>query len=309
MIEIRPASPSDAARLSWLEASSVGDVHDPPFTYENILARGHFYPWSTTVMALEGEHLAGMVSLATKGVRHHGVNGTVGHIFGLRVAPAWRRQGVGRALLEAGEAALVGRGCVALYAYVGQANTASQALFNRHNFTARTAVAYVETLASQLPPEEGEGSEPSDEAERVALQLAAQAPFCPDDLQSRLYAASNPAYLGTYALAGLRASAGVWDKDAWLRRSKPHQAGLFCSACRFSSVAEWQALAGAILRRHPGKTKLTSIVSPAQAALAADTSLFRPLFRLNRIEEIVIKWLTLPGPPGPPGLMYLDIRD
>ena len=58
----------------------------------------------------------------------------MGEVLNLAVAPEWRRQGVARALLDAGIAALAARGADEIFLEVRESNVQAQALYTSAGF-------------------------------------------------------------------------------------------------------------------------------------------------------------------------------
>jgi len=119
--QIRPALPADAPRLGQIERACFSD------------------PWSVRSLeeAIRSGQGLGLVAMAGSTVagyllaRHAGGSG---EILNLAVAPAERRRGVGRALLEEGLSRLAATGVLEVFLEVRESNAAALALYQGKGF-------------------------------------------------------------------------------------------------------------------------------------------------------------------------------
>ena len=301
MVDIQIAQASDRLLLEKLEREVANDPENTPYAYDDILARGKFYPWSVTLVATNLAQIRGAISLALKEVHFNNDRHPVGHIFGLRVHPDLQRRGIGRKLVQAAEKLLIKNNAIAAYAYVDQKNRPSQKLFHDNGYRQRGTAAYVDvrnTILSSVILD----CENSEESENAAIQDAASHLFCPSDLEEKLYSRSKSSnYLGTFSgPAGGHMS--VWDKDNWLARSIPNENSLFAGALNYEGANEWTSIAANILAMFPEKNKLTCILPPKVVKIIGTQN----SFKLNRMEDVMVRWWVEPKYSGS---MYLDIRD
>ena len=119
---IRPARAADAAALAALERECFGD------------------PWSVASFreALSSPFCFGLIATSVDGrslgyLLGRDVAGS-GEILNLAVAPAQRRRGIARALLEAGLAWFADREAAEIYLEVRESNEAAQALYRAAGF-------------------------------------------------------------------------------------------------------------------------------------------------------------------------------
>lgn len=85
------------------------------------------HPRSTTVVAESDGHIAGFCVVDWKLESGR----KVGHFITIDVAPEFRRNGLGRRLMQTGEAKLVEMGCVAITLEVAANNAGAQAFYER----------------------------------------------------------------------------------------------------------------------------------------------------------------------------------
>lgn len=123
-LSLRPFRPGDLPELVQLDARCF----PPRIAYSR--AELEFFvrhPRSTTTVAeLEGR-IAGFCVVDWK--REAGVK--VGHFITVDVAPEHRRAGIGRVLMEAGEAHLAGAGCTGVVLEVAVSNAGAQAFYEQ----------------------------------------------------------------------------------------------------------------------------------------------------------------------------------
>lgn len=118
---IRPARTADAARIAPLERRCFSDPWSVA-AFEDVFA----FPLGVGVVAERDREIGGyLVARAVVGE---------GEIMNLAVAPEYRREGLGRRLLEAGLDALRGRGVHQVHLEVRQGNEAAQLLYRRQGF-------------------------------------------------------------------------------------------------------------------------------------------------------------------------------
>jgi ribosomal-protein-alanine N-acetyltransferase len=118
---IRRGVPSDAGSLIVLERRCFGD----PWSEASFREALHS-TWSFGLVAELGEQLAGFL-IARE------VAGT-GEVLNLATVPELRRQGIGRALLEAGIRALSVRGATEVFLEVRETNTSALRLYGDFGF-------------------------------------------------------------------------------------------------------------------------------------------------------------------------------
>jgi ribosomal protein S18 acetylase RimI-like enzyme len=112
--EIRSAAEADENAVTTLwQACSLTVPHNDP-VQDFHFARGK--PASDILVAAEGERVIGSVMVGHDGHR--------GWLYYVAVDPALRRQGIGRALVRAGEAWLRDRGVPKVHLMVRETNTA-----------------------------------------------------------------------------------------------------------------------------------------------------------------------------------------
>lgn len=85
------------------------------------------HPRSTTTIADSGGQIAGFCVVDWKLESGR----KVGHYITIDVAPELRRNGLGRLLMQSGEAALAGVGCIAITLEVATNNSGAQAFYER----------------------------------------------------------------------------------------------------------------------------------------------------------------------------------
>jgi len=118
---IRPARPADSERLAAIERRCFGD------------------PWSAVAFAEIFRSTAGLGLVAEQGVAAIGylvarVAAGEAEILNLAVVPECRRQGLGRALLDAGIGALEQAGARDIFLEVREHNLAAQRLYQGRGF-------------------------------------------------------------------------------------------------------------------------------------------------------------------------------
>lgn len=119
---LRPASSADSAALAALEAASFPD------------------PWSEAQLrtALDDDTVHGAIAETSAGeVAGYAISRVVadeGELLSVTAAPALRRRGIGRLLLDDALEAMVRRGARSAWLEVRASNTAAQALYARLGF-------------------------------------------------------------------------------------------------------------------------------------------------------------------------------
>lgn len=118
--EIRPATPADGGAVLHLWSvtrSAAATAEDEPATVKRLLAHD---PGALLVAAVDGA-IVGAAIAAWDGWR--------GHVYRLAVLPEWRRQGIGRRLVEAGHDRLRRLGATRVNAAVGERDNGSVAFW------------------------------------------------------------------------------------------------------------------------------------------------------------------------------------
>jgi len=112
-LEIRPAQETDEAAIAalWAACGLVVPYNDPARDFRFARAKAN----SDVLVAMLGGEIAGSVMVGHDGHR--------GWIYYLAVAPGHRRGGIGKALVEAAERWLAGRGVAKLQLMVRESNT------------------------------------------------------------------------------------------------------------------------------------------------------------------------------------------
>jgi aminoglycoside 6'-N-acetyltransferase I len=115
MVEVRPATPADAA--SWLEMRHAlwpPEEGEPPGGHaqeiEQYFARELAMPLQVLI-AFDGNERVGFVELSIRAYAEGCTTDRVAFLEGWYVVPGARRKGVGRALVEASEHWGLGQGC------------------------------------------------------------------------------------------------------------------------------------------------------------------------------------------------------
>ncbi len=138
---IRPAVPADRAQLGRLGAQMVAVHHafdarrfiaptpETPDVYGSFLLRQIGRAESVLRVAVQGDAVLGYVYAGVEGNDYMALRGPAGVIYDLIVAPDRRRQGIGRALLEAAMAALALHDLPRLVLFTAERNVEAHALF------------------------------------------------------------------------------------------------------------------------------------------------------------------------------------
>lgn len=128
-ITIRPARPSDAPALLALNTAFNGPGSQTPEAVAEFLRS----PGPELVLVAEAAELAGFCCCLLK--RSFCYAEPSAEITEFYVSPAWRRQGVGRSLLEAAVAQCKARGAVEITLLTGSDNLPAQALYRAGGFS------------------------------------------------------------------------------------------------------------------------------------------------------------------------------
>jgi len=136
VIAVRDATAADEAGIRALPGLSDSTLR----SLERDLARvGSGATGAPVVLVAVGEPVAPPATVAEPaivGTAFGLLQYDEGHVLDLAVAPEHRRTGIASALLEALDAALRGRGAVALTLEVREGNLGAQSLYRRYGFTA-----------------------------------------------------------------------------------------------------------------------------------------------------------------------------
>lgn len=121
---IRPARGSDAPALAELERECFGDPWSEPSFREALSSP---FGFGLVAASVDGRVLGYLVARAIAGS---------GEVLNLAVAPAHRRHGIARALLDAALARFAERDAAEVYLEVRASNAAAQALYAAAGFRA-----------------------------------------------------------------------------------------------------------------------------------------------------------------------------
>lgn len=145
-IAIRAAAAPDAEQLGRLGTQLVAVHHGfdarrfipptpaTPAAYSGFLAQQLAQPDVVLLVAAEGATVLGYAYAGLEGSDYMALRGPAGVIYDLVVDPARRREGIGRALLEAAIAALKARGAPRVLLSTAERNEAAQRLFAAAGF-------------------------------------------------------------------------------------------------------------------------------------------------------------------------------
>lgn len=136
-INIRRAHPTDlVALLEMVRQLAAFHGTKPTLTLEELkLNLFDSQPWLMALVAEQDDELVGNAILAPRVILQAGKRGF--HLNHLFVKPALRRQGVGRALLDATEQAAVSNGCSFITVGVAERNTSAQELYLKSGYLAQ----------------------------------------------------------------------------------------------------------------------------------------------------------------------------
>lgn len=155
---IRSAVATDREQLGRLGAQMVAVHHafdarrfiaptpDTHEVYGGFLIRQIGRPESVLRVAVQGGAVLGYVYAGVEGNDYMALRGPAGVIYDLIVAPDYRRQGIGRALLDEAVAALSPHALPRLVLFTAERNVEAQALFASAGFH-RTMVEMTRDLA------------------------------------------------------------------------------------------------------------------------------------------------------------------
>jgi ribosomal protein S18 acetylase RimI-like enzyme len=145
-VRIRPASAPDLLALGRLGALLIEQHHafdahrflpgrpSTPNDYAEFLAAQLTNPDVAVLVATVGEEVVGYAYAAAEGFDYMSLRGPAGVLHDLIVAPAFRRRGIGRLLLEAAVAFLKSRGVPQVALTTAEKNLGAQALFANSGF-------------------------------------------------------------------------------------------------------------------------------------------------------------------------------
>ena len=143
---IRAARPADLEAIGRLGALLVAEHHDfdalrfiapgPDVAerYGQFIVSQADRPDMVVLAAERDNALVGYAYAGIEGSDYMALRGPAGALYDLVVDPAYRRQGIGGALLEAALAELAKRGAPRVVLFTADKNEAAQALFARAGF-------------------------------------------------------------------------------------------------------------------------------------------------------------------------------
>ncbi|WP_084583323.1 GNAT family N-acetyltransferase [Sphingomonas azotifigens] len=143
---LRPATVADREQLGQLGAQMVTvhhgfDAHrfiaptaETPAIYGAFLVQQLGKPHVVLRVVAHGPAVLGYVYAGVEGSDYMALRGPAGVIYDLIVAPGRRRQGIGRALLDAAASALIARGVPRLVLFTAERNVPAQQLFAAAGF-------------------------------------------------------------------------------------------------------------------------------------------------------------------------------
>lgn len=126
---IRAATPADVEGVLELWRRGADEGERPSDTTRAVLALLTRDP-GALMLATDGARIVGSVIVGWDGWR--------GHVYRLAVDPAYRRAGVGTALLQAAEARAREQGCTRMDAIVHDDNRSAYRLWSRHGYERQT---------------------------------------------------------------------------------------------------------------------------------------------------------------------------
>ena len=144
--KIRPATPTDLAAIGKLGALLVQTHHDfdpkrfLPATSRTAEGYGAFLgskldePNIIVLVAERDGVVLGYTYAGVEGIDYMSLRGPAGVVYDIIIDPAYRRQGVGRMLLDATLEELKGRGAPRVVLSTAEKNYAGQRLFDRAGF-------------------------------------------------------------------------------------------------------------------------------------------------------------------------------
>jgi ribosomal protein S18 acetylase RimI-like enzyme len=132
---IRPAEPSDEAALAALDRATWSALSSPgPPPHEDQTFFNEKTALEDVLVAVEGGEVAGYVRLGR--ASRFASSDHVVTVNGIAVDPAWRRRGVGRALIDAAAAESRRRGARRLTLRVFEPNVGARRLYESAGFVA-----------------------------------------------------------------------------------------------------------------------------------------------------------------------------
>jgi ribosomal-protein-alanine N-acetyltransferase len=144
-VRLRPFETSDLPELLSLDARCF-----PPQIAYSRAELQYFvrHPRSTTIVAEREGQVAGFCVVDWK----QEAGRKLGHFITIDVAPELRRNGLGRLLMQAGEAELAGMGCFAIALEVAMNNAGAQAFYERLGYrdTGRIPGYYADGTDAQV---------------------------------------------------------------------------------------------------------------------------------------------------------------
>ena len=137
LYEIRPVTERDAEPWARLRHAlwPDGSLAEHRAETERFLAGGGTEPEEVLLAVGEDGRLLGFVELSIRNIVHACTPGRVGYLEGWYIVPAARRQGIGRALVAAGERWARGQGCREFGSDADLENEASHAAHRRLGFS------------------------------------------------------------------------------------------------------------------------------------------------------------------------------
>jgi len=304
---VRQATPKDNADLLALDRQCVVAASTPMMfdRSPDFFARSRPYPWWRAYVA-EGESgLVGVGAVALKSVLVGGQRGAAAYLYDLRVAPAFRRLGVARALGDAIRADARSFGPLVTYSLVMEGNVPSLTFVqSRGSRPVRPCVLSLIPIQSAPPEECVRATRLEDPEAAFELLKSTQGhrdlfPFPNADcLRDRIARLDGMGFRGLYGWGttyGLAGCFGLWDyapimrmrmleatpEWAWAAGRDLHQTFLMPSGFRTGEeLARSVRLAAGLLRGEEGPAGSARVLAiphdredPAYGALEE----FRPI--------------------------------
>ena len=137
MAQIRAVTPQDAEQWARLRHAlwPDGSVAEHWAEAKRFLAGSSTEPGEVLLAVAEDGHLLGFAELSIRNIVHACTPGRVGYLEGWYVAPESRRQGIGRALVAAGEHWAREQGCHEFASDVDLPNEGSHAAHRALGFS------------------------------------------------------------------------------------------------------------------------------------------------------------------------------
>jgi len=156
MYTIRPYQAGDDSSLMAIEYQSPRGASDPFVHYrKHFIDRARlFSQHELLVLASAQDEAIGCVGIAFKQTQVARESVTLAYLFDLRIAPAYRRQGLGSFLVAQAEAYAWEHGALGAYGLIVSVNLASLRLFDKHGYTRIRQVLYLEypPMQMDMPP-------------------------------------------------------------------------------------------------------------------------------------------------------------